>query len=230
MNDQLEEQLQGWTNDLRLQRLVWQISELHEEACLADLRKMLDAGLDPRDLLSCFMEGMRRVGEQFENGHYFIAALIMAGEIMRAAMDVLGPYLTPQEAAGGGGRIILGTIQGDIHDLGKNLFSILLSCHRFEVIDLGVDVPPSVFLAKAKELKPDLIGISCVLTTSVPNLKEAMVLLQAKLPRPAPPVIVGGTCLDARLADHVGATHWASDAAAGLKLCQRLLRERHAAA
>lgn len=215
----------GGATDLRLQRLVSLITELNEDACLGELKKMLAQGVDPTELLTCFMEGMRRVGELFETGRYFIAALIMAGEIMRAAMELLSPHLSQRVATGGGGKLIIGTIQGDIHDLGKNLFSLLLSCHQFEVIDLGVDVAPQTFLQKALEYKPDLIGISCVLTTSVPSLKEAVALLRQSLPEPAPPVIIGGTCLDRRLADFVGSDYWASDAASGLKVCQLALQQ-----
>lgn len=214
--------------DLRMQRLLEMITELQEETCLTELEMMLDEGVDPKVLQECFIEGMRRIGIQFENGTYFIAALIMAGEIMRSAMELLTPYLiTVQHSGCGEGRIILGTIQGDIHDLGKNLFSLLLKCHGFEVVDLGVDIAAEVFLKKSRELKPDIIGISCVLTNSVQNLKEAVTLLQEMLPEPRPPIIIGGTCLDEHLARHIGSAIWAKDAAVGLKLCQRLLLENN---
>ena len=128
----------------------------------------------------------------------------------------------------GGGTIILGTIQGDIHDLGKNLFAMLLGCHGFKVIDLGVDVPAGEFLAKALETKPDVVGLSCVLTTSVENLKDAVQLLREKLPEPQPAIVIGGTCLDERLANYVGSALWAREAASGLKICQNVARERSA--
>ena len=130
--------------DLRMERLKTMITDLQEETGLAELQSMLDEGVDPRELLACCMEGMRRVGIRFETGSYFIAGLIMAGEIMRSATELLSPHLTLQQARDGGGRVMLGTIQGDIHDLGKNLFSLLLKCHGIEVIDLGVDVPPEL--------------------------------------------------------------------------------------
>lgn len=209
--------------DMRLQRLLTMIVELQEEESLAELHAMLAEDVGPKDLLACFMEGMRRIGILFEEGSYFIAALIMAGEIMRSAMDALRPHLGPEQANKRQGRILLGTIQGDIHDLGKNLFALLLNCNGFDVIDMGVDVPPEAFLEKAKELKPDLIGISCVLTNSVDNLKSAVEFLQEELPMPKAKIVIGGTCLDERMAAYVGATHWASDAAVGLKLCQQLL-------
>jgi len=211
--------------DPRFKRLLTMVTELQEDACLAELKKMLDEGVSPKALLDCFMEGMRRIGVEFETGKYFIAALIMAGEIMRSAMELLSPYLTTQEAAAEGGTIIMGTIQGDIHDLGKNLFALLLSCHGFKIVDLGVDVPGEEFLRQAEEIKPEVIGISCVLTTSVQNLKEAVSLLQEKLPPPQPAIVIGGTCLDERMARYVGSALWARDAAAGLKICQKVVRD-----
>ncbi len=220
MSDQLERE----ALDQRLQRLLTMIVELREEDSMAELQGMLAEGVDSKELLACYMEGMRRIGVLFEEGAYFIAALIMAGEIMRSAMEVLRPYLAaPEQEGKSAGRIILGTIQGDIHDLGKNLFALLLNCNSFEVIDLGVDVPAQVFLEKAWELKPDVIGISCVLTNSVENLKAAVELLQDQLPEPKAKIVIGGTCLDEHMAAYVGAAHWASDAVVGLKVCQQLV-------
>ena len=210
--------------DPRFKRLLAMVTELQEDASLAELKKMLDEGVDPKELLDCFMEGMRRIGIEFETGNYFIAALIMAGEIMRLAMELLSPYLTTQDTGHGGGTIIMGTIQGDIHDLGKNLFALLLRCHGFKIVDLGVDVPAEDFLRKAEEIKPEIIGISCVLTTSVQNLKEAVGLLQEKLSQPQPAIVIGGTCLDERMAKYVGSALWARDASAGLKICQKVVQ------
>ncbi len=210
--------------DQRLERLKGLITELQEEAGLAQLRDMLSEGVDPKLLLDACMEAMHQVGVRFQNGSYFIAALIMAGEIMRCATELLSPYFTDQVTAGGSGRILLGTIQGDIHDLGKNLFAILLKCHGIEVIDLGVDIPATVFLEQSRKLKPDIVGISCVLTTSVENLKEAIDLFQKRMPPSGPPIVIGGTCIDEQIAGYVGASYWTNDATAGLRICQEILR------
>jgi methanogenic corrinoid protein MtbC1 len=200
------------------------IVELKEEESLSELKSMLAEGVGHKNLLACFMEGMRRIGNRFEKGTYFIAALIMAGEIMRSATEVLRPYMGPKQP-NSEGRILLGTIEGDIHDLGKNLFALLLNCHGFEVIDLGVDVPGEHFLEKARELKPDAIGISCVLTTSVGYLRDAVKLLANELPLSKNRILVGGTCLDARMAEYVGSSLWARDAVVGLKLCQEIMQK-----
>jgi len=207
-------------SDLRIQRLLELIIELREKESLAELKDLLEKGVDPMELQDCFMEGMHRIGIQFETGVYFIAALIMAGEIMRSAMELLSPYLKTRQNKQTGGRIIIGTIQGDIHDLGKNLFSFLLKCHGFEVIDLGVDIPANKFLEQIKTLKPDIVGISCVLTTNIEKLKQAVDFLQKKMPGSKLPIIIGGTCIDEHMARHIGSVIWAKDAASGLKICQ----------
>ncbi len=218
-----------WQNrieiDPRLQRLLELIIELREEEVHSELKKLLNDGMSAHDILSCCMEGMRQIGDRFESGTYFIAALIMAGEIMQSATGQLTPYLSQEEADREEGRIILGTVQGDIHDLGKNLFSILLKCNGFKIIDLGVDVSAEKFLEQAEKLKPDIIGISCVLTSSITNLKETLTFLKEKLPDPKIPLLIGGTCVDEHVAEFVESPHWAKDAADGLKVCQRIVRE-----
>lgn len=210
--------------DKRLENLTVMITELQEEAGLSELRTMLNEGVDPKVLLSCCMEAMQRIGILFEKGTYFISALIMAGEIMRCATELLSPYLTDRQPTGGSSRVMLGTIQGDIHDLGKNLLGVLLKCHGIKVIDLGVDVPARVFLENVERLQPDVIGISCLLTASVENLKLAINLFKQELPESGPPIIVGGNCIDERIADHVGANLWANDASTGLRICKDILQ------
>lgn len=214
------------STESRLQELQKKITALDEEGSLAELKAMLDEGIDPKLLLACCMEGMRRVGILFEEGKYFIAGLIMGGEIMRSATELLTPFLSSQQTSGDGGRIMLGTIQGDIHDLGKSLFSLLLKCNGFEVIDLGVDIPPATFLEKALEFQPDIIGISCVLTNNVDNLKIAVNLLMSELSETGTPIVIGGTCLDDQMARHVGTKYWTVDAADGLQICQRIISEK----
>jgi methanogenic corrinoid protein MtbC1 len=209
----------------RIQRLLEMIVALKEKESLAELGNMLNDGVDPKTLLACCMEGMRRIGDEFEKGTYYIAALIMAGEIMRAATELLSPYLTQLPDSDGEGTVMIGTIQGDIHDLGKNLFALLLKCHSFKIIDLGVDVSKETFLERATAMRPDIIGISCVLTNSLDTLKEAVASLKDDLPHPQVPILIGGTCLDARLARHIGPAIWAKDAAKGLTLCKKLLME-----
>lgn len=220
----MDSRLKAKPLESRLERLTVMITELQEEAGLTELRAMLAEGIEPKALLAACMEAMHRIGMRFEAGSYFIAALIMAGEIMRCATELLSPHLTDQQIGGSGGRIMLGTIQGDIHDLGKNLFALLLKCHGIEVIDLGVDVSAHVFLEQAEKQQPDMIGISCVLTTSLDYLKQAIRLLSDKLPASGPPIVIGGTCINEQIAEYIGATLWADDATGGLRICREILQ------
>ena len=206
--------------------LVELIIGLKEQECLAEIADMLASGWEAVDILESCILGMRGVGKRFEEGRYFIAALIMAGDIMRQTTDLLGPHLTREQIGQPDSILLLGTIAGDIHDLGKNLFSILARFNGFEVVDLGVDVAPETFLAEAERVRPDVIGISCVFTNAVPELKKAMELLRRKLPPPRPPVIIGGNCIDEQISAHVGADHWVRDAAQGLRACQELVRQK----
>jgi methanogenic corrinoid protein MtbC1 len=208
----------------RLERLTAMIVELKEDQCMEELRRMLDENIAPDDLLNCCMEGMRQIGIRFEKGVYFIAALIMAGEIMRSATEMLSPFLLQSQLAGrSNGTILMGTVQGDIHDLGKNLVALLLKCNGIDVVDLGVDVPAEVFVKNARSIEPDMIGISCVLTNNVDNLKSTVQLLRNTLDGGGPPIIVGGTCMDERMAAYIGSCIWARDAATGLHICRQIL-------
>jgi methanogenic corrinoid protein MtbC1 len=149
----------------------------------------------------------------------------MAGDIMRQTMEILSPHLS-QASEQTSSVILLGTIAGDIHDLGKNLFANLARFNGFKVVDLGVDVPPETFLAEAQRQNPDVIGISCVFTNAVPELKAAVELLQHELPSPRPPVIVGGTCIDEQISRFINADFWARDAAEGLKTCKDVVKDK----
>ncbi len=210
----------------RRKHLIDLIVELDERQCISEIESMLSSGWEPMDLLDCCIQAMRIVGKRFEEGRYFIAALIMAGAIMRQATELIEPHLMHRESYDTSGTIILGTIAGDIHDLGKNLFAVLVRCIGLEVIDLGVDVPPAAFLDAARRMRPDLIGISCVLTLALPDLKTAVTALRTNLAPPRPPVIIGGTCIDEQIYRHVKADYWVQDAAQGVKICRQIIQDK----
>jgi methanogenic corrinoid protein MtbC1 len=210
----------------RKQNLVRLILELNEKQFLEELSAMFSQGWSAMDLLDACIQGMQAVGRQFEEKRYFIAALIMAGEIMRQATEFLTPHFPKERSTTQSNSILLGTVSCDIHDLGKNLFAILARCSGFDIIDLGVEVSPERFLDEAKSLGPDLIGLSCVLTSAVSSLKETVDLLHRELPRPQPPIIVGGSCVDAQIGQYVQADFATQDAAEGLRFCQEFIRKK----
>jgi methanogenic corrinoid protein MtbC1 len=201
--------------------LIAAIADLEEETTLALVRQRLDANGDPLLIIEDCKEGMRQVGVRYERNEYFLAGLIMAGEIFRQLMELLQPVVRRQISGQASGRILLGTVEGDIHDLGKNIVNMLLSCHRFVVHDLGVDVSPTTFAEQAAQVQPHLVGLSGLLTNAYDAMRETIALLRARGYQG--PIIIGGGQLNEKVCQYVGADHWTTDAVTGVELCQRLI-------
>jgi methanogenic corrinoid protein MtbC1 len=208
--------------DRQLTRLI---AALDEDAVLDMVRRRLAAGQDPLRIVQDCQKGMVQVGKKYEKREYYISGLIMAGEIMNQVGKLVWPVLCDKLSGNEHGRILLGTVEGDIHYIGKNLFKMLLECHGFTVSDAGEDVPSRIFLDKALEIKPHVVGLSCLLNTSFEFMRETVTLLKEQTPklRPRPTLIIGGL-VDEKVARYVGADHWAKDAMAGVSLCRRLVR------
>lgn len=209
----------------RQAKLVKLIADLDERGSTTEISKMLDAGYDPQGLLDSCLLGMKEVGTRFENGRYFIAALIMAGDIMRQITKMLAPHLSLQKKDNVSGTLLLGTVEGDMHDLGKNLVAILANCYGIEVVDLGVNVKSSIFLKEALERRPNVIGISCILSTCWQNLEKTVNLLHKELPKPQPSIIIGGCGVDQRISQFVKSDYWVRDASEGVKYCLDVMKK-----
>ena len=164
---------------------------------------------------------MRQVGVRYERNEYFLSALIMAGEIFGQVMELLQPVVERQVSGQASGRILLGTVERDIHDLGKNIVNMLLSCHNFVVHDLGVNVSPTAFAEQAAQVQPHLVGLSGLLTSAYDAMRETVALLRAR--GYEEPIIIGGGQLSEEVCQYVGADHWTTDAMTGVELCQRLI-------
>lgn len=210
----------------RREYLINNIADLKEKESLAALKKLHGDGFDPIALLKCCMDGVHQVGLRFEQGRYFISALIMAGEIMRQSSEFLNPYLTGIKQSDTIGKVLIGTIEGDIHDLGKNILKELLQCNGFEVLDLGVDVPTQTFAEKAMATKPDVVAISCLLTTSLPFLHKAIEQLHQPLTSRGYITIIGGCCIDRHINDWIKADYWFPDALKGTNFCKQVALEK----
>ncbi len=161
-----------------MEKLARLVAELKEQEVLSAVELLLSTGVPPGEVLSACQKGMRLVGSMHEDGVYFIAGLIMAGEIMRQAVDLLKPMMIESRSSENMGRVLLGTIIGDIHDIGKNLFRDILECHGFTVLDLGVDVSPAEFVRAAAKFKPHLVAVSALITGSFPHLRELVRLFE----------------------------------------------------
>jgi methanogenic corrinoid protein MtbC1 len=203
--------------------LIAAIADLEEETTLALVRQRLDANDDPLLIMEDCKEGMRQVGVRYELNEYFLAGLIMAGEIFRQVMELLQPVVRRQVSGQASGRILLGTVEGDIHDLGKNIVNMLLSCHKFDVHDLGVDVSPSTFAEQATQIQPHLVGLSGLLTNAYDAMRDTIVLLRNQGYQG--PIIIGGGQLSEKVCQYVGADRWSTDAVTGVEQCQRLISE-----
>jgi len=203
--------------------LIAAISDLKEETALTLVRERLDAGDDPLLIIENCQEGMRQVGVRYERREYFLAGLIMAGEIFSQVMELLQPVVERQVSGHSSGRILLGTVEGDIHDLGKNIVNMLLGCHNFVVHDLGVDVSPITFAEQAAQVRPHLVGLSGLVTISYDAMRDTVALLRARGYQG--PIIIGGGQLNEKVCEYVGADHWTTDAVTGVELCQRLVAE-----
>jgi trimethylamine corrinoid protein len=171
-----------------------------------------------------FAAGIRRVGELWEEGEYFLPELVQGAEAMKAAMAVVLPALAARRAGSlSRGRVVLGTVQGDLHDIGKGLVGVLLAAHGFEVHDLGHDVPVERFVAKAREIDADIVAASALLTTTMPEQRRlAAALAAADLPRP-PRLLVGGAPTSPQWAASFGAAH-AENALRAVAAAESLLR------
>ena len=188
----------------------------------------LNLGMEPQSLLfDALIPSLEEVGARFERGDFFVPEMLIAGRAMAGAMEVLRPLLaeTGVETIG---KFVMGTVKGDVHDIGKNLVNIMLEGAGFEVIDLGVQVAPEKFIEAVQEHKPDILGFSAFLTTTMPMFKANINALQKAGLRDQVIVMVGGAPVTQEYADAVGADGYAADASATVKRAKDLLARRRA--
>ena len=191
-------------------------------------RQGLGAGLGPETLLyEALIPALEEVGARFERGDFFVPEMLIAGKAMAGALEILRPLLA-ETGAQTIGKIVMGTVKGDVHDIGKNLVNIMFEGAGFEVIDLGVQVAPEKFVAAIEQHQPDIVGFSAFLTTTMPMFKANInALVKAGL-RERVIVMVGGAPVTQEYADVVGADGYAADASAAVVRAKELMRGRRA--
>ena len=212
----------------QIKDFIEKVAGLEEQEVLALVAGRLRDGDDPLAIIDDCQQGMMEVGLRYENGEYFISSLIVAGELFRQAVELVYPLIEKKIKGRESGAVLLGTVHGDIHDLGKNLVKMMLTCNGFKVHDLGVDVPPEEFVSKAATLHPDIIGLSGLLTTAFDSMQETVGLIKGS-DDPAvasTPVIIGGSLLKADTCKYIGADFWTNSAIAGVGICKRIIAER----
>jgi 5-methyltetrahydrofolate--homocysteine methyltransferase len=194
-------------------------------AAVSEARKLLDHGIKPVDLMSDGVSpAMAAVGRLFENGECFVPELLMAARATKEVFTILRPLLARTNAAPRA-RIVLGTVQGDLHDIGKNLVAAMLEGDGFEITDLGVDVPPEKFIAAAKDKQAQIVGLSALLTSTLPAMKAAIEAFRTAGIRDRIKVMVGGAPVTQSYADAIGADGYAANATASVDLARRLAGE-----
>jgi len=195
------------------------ITELEEEQVAALVKERLENGTAPLEIVNALQEGMSEVGKRFESGEYFLGELVMCGEIMKDAMDVLEPHLGGASGEHKG-TIVIGTVKGDIHDLGKNIVVMLLKGAGYNVIDLGVDVPKEKFVEAIKESKAPLCAMSVLLTGCQESMKEAVEAIRAE--GLDTKVLIGGNYIDESVKEYVGADYVGTLASDGVKVAKKI--------
>ena len=201
------------------------VIEGDDEKAAALAQQVLDQGIDPLDAINKgFTAGMDVVGELYSTGEYFLPDLILGGEAMKAALGILEPAL---KAAGQErkvlGKVVLGTVKGDIHEIGKSLVGSMLSANGFEVYDVGIDVEAEEFVVKAREHNADIVALSALLTTTMLHQREVIEHLAEAGLRDRVQVMVGGSPVTQGWADQIGADGFAEDAAASVVVAKRLM-------
>jgi len=200
---------------------------LDKDGVLRVVKADLDAGRNPLDLIEDAREGLQKVGEEFEKGNLFLMELMRATQIFKSAAALITPRM--KERGRGEevkGKVLIGTVSGDVHDLGKGIVASLLECEGFEVVDLGVDVPEIVFAAKVKEHNPQVVGMSGLLTTSIPVMGRTVQALAEAGLRGNIMIIAGGGIVGEVDASRIGADFTTSNANEGVRMINEWTRKR----
>jgi methylmalonyl-CoA mutase cobalamin-binding domain/chain len=213
------------------------LKQLYDDTLVGNKPSVLDLtraglgmGLGPEELLyEALIPSLEEVGARFERGDFFVPEMLIAGKAMAGALEILRPLLA-ETGAQTIGKIVMGTVKGDVHDIGKNLVNIMFEGAGFEVIDLGVQVAPEKFIDAIRQHQPDIVGFSAFLTTTMPMFKANINALQKAGLRDQVIIMVGGAPVTQEYADVVGADGYASDASAAVVKAKELLQRRRAMA
>ena len=207
-----------------LKKLAESVVEMEEEDAVAYSKEYLEAGYDPVEGIGKGLAaGMDQAGRLYEEEESYIPELLLCSDAMYAGMEVFRPYLLKNRSESNSYKAVIGVVEGDIHDIGKNLFKIMLETCGFEVIDLGKDVPPSVFIETVKKEGAHLIGMSTLMTTTMENMNRVMDLLKEEGLRDKVVVMVGGGPISQEFAEKIGADGYEREASKAARLALELV-------
>lgn len=203
--------------------LINAIADLEEEKVLALVQQQIKSGVTPLNIVEKCRMGVEIVGKRYSEEMYYLSDLIMSEEILRGVMEILEPYF-PQSDNRNGTKIVMGTIEGDIHDLGKNIVINLLRSVGFEIYDLGVDVQPEDFVKAVEETGASIVGISVLITFSINSVKKTIKLLEKAGLRNKVTVVIGGYPVNERIRDYTGADYYETDAIQSVYLFKKIAK------
>lgn len=198
------------------------VLEGNQEKVEFAVNSLVQSGTEVQDIVDQLIAGMNVVGNRFKSGEMYVPEVLMSASSMHKGMDILKPLLTGKEILSKG-TIIIGTVQGDLHDIGKNLVAMMIASGGFQVIDIGIDTPPEKFVEAVREHHPDVVAMSALLTTTMIKMKETIELLGEEGLRKDIKVIVGGAPVSKEYSDQIGADGYAPEASSAVDLCKALL-------
>ncbi len=204
-----------------LETLTQSVIDGREAQVKEQTQALIAAGMNPLEIISNgLIAGMNVVGTQFKNGEMFVPEVLMSAKSMAAGIEIVKPLIADKDMPSMG-KVLIGTVKGDLHDIGKNLVAMMLESGGFTVINLGVDIAPEKFVATAKEHQPDIIAMSALLTTTMMNMKDTIELIKEEGLKAK--CIIGGAPISQDFADKIGADGYSPDAASAVELCRKLV-------
>lgn len=202
--------------------LVDAMADMREQQAIDLSKKMLEAGEDPLVVLEHCRKALEIVGKRFETGKYFLPELIMAGEMLKKIANIAKPYLKPSTNSKTEAKfkVVIGSVKGDIHDIGKDIVVFMLDINGFEVHDLGVDVPAEKFVQAIRDIQPQVVGLSALLTTAFDSMKNTVEFIRNAGLRDRVKIMIGGGAVDDKVRQYAGADAYGPDAVAAVKLAK----------
>jgi methanogenic corrinoid protein MtbC1 len=203
------------------EKLVYAIADMREEEALELVNEMVNSGVEPMAILDAARDAMAIVGQRFEEGTYFLPELMLSGEMLNQIADILKPEMAKMPEVKRHGKVVIGTVKGDIHDIGKNIVTFMLDVNGFDVLDLGVDVSPDKFVEAIQDFKPQVIGLSGFLTLAFDSMKETVDAIETAGLRDGVKIMIGGGQVTEEIQKYAGADAYGRDAMAGVNLTQK---------
>jgi len=200
--------------------LVNAVADMREQDALKLAKEMVEGGSDPIAILGAAREAMGIVGQRYEEGTYFLPELILAGVMLNQIAEMVKPKLATEAEVERHGKVVIGTVEGDIHDIGKDIVVFMLDVNGFDVLDLGIDVPPAKFVEAIRDFQPQVVGLSGFLTLAFDAMKDTVEAIKKAGLRDKVKIMIGGGQISDEIRKHTGADAYGKDAMAGVSLAK----------